>query len=92
MNEVSKKAVENFKALCSGEKGTLKNGTPLCYKNSIIHRIEPGFVIQGGDFTRHDGSGGESIWKKPFNDDKEGLKKVLEKSILNSCCRSFLKQ
>jgi peptidylprolyl isomerase len=83
-DDESPKAVENFKCLCTGEKGELKNGTPKCYKGSTMHRIEPGFVVQGGDYTRGDGSGGQSIWSKPFNDDKKGLTlKHSKKGILS---------
>ncbi|XP_043718079.1 peptidyl-prolyl cis-trans isomerase-like [Telopea speciosissima] len=80
--DVTPHTVENFRALCTGEKGSGRSGKALHFKGSSFHRVIPRFMCQGGDFIAENGTGGESIYGSKFAD-KNSVKKYTGAGILS---------
>lgn len=67
--DIVPRTAENFRCLCTGEKGRGRSGKQLHFMGSLFHRIIPDFMCQGGDFTASNGTGGESIYGGKFADE-----------------------
>ncbi|KAI9339660.1 cyclophilin-like domain-containing protein [Obelidium mucronatum] len=79
-SDIAPKTCQNFKVLCQGNTVSEVSGVQLSFKGCSFHRVIKNFMIQGGDFTNHNGTGGESIYGEKFEDetfegkhDKPGL-------------------
>jgi len=73
-NDITPITAENFRCLCTGEKGVGQSGKNLHYKGNYIHKAITEFVLQGGDITTQDGKGGESIYGPRFKDENFKIK------------------
>ena len=78
--DVVPRTAENFRCLCTGERGLGKNTQKLLhFKNTLFHRVIKGFMMQGGDFSAMNGTGGESIYGGSFADENFTLKHSVDR-------------
>lgn len=82
-SDVVPRTAENFRALCTGEKGLGFAGKPLHYKGCALHRVVPNAVIQGGDITKGNGTGGESVYGSTFDDEGGFMLSHSERGLLS---------
>lgn len=72
-SDITPRTAENFRQLCRGGQGFSSAGKPLHFKGCPFHRVLPNLGLQGGDITRGDGSGGESVYGSTFEDENFDL-------------------
>ena len=82
------RTARNFLALCAGAGQGRHTRVPMHYKGCPFHRIIPGFMCQGGDFSRRNGTGGESIYGLKFDDEPAGLRLLHDEPGLLSMANS----
>ncbi|XP_061716858.1 peptidyl-prolyl cis-trans isomerase D [Cydia pomonella] len=80
-NDIVPRTAENFRALCTGERGVGASGKPLHYKGTKFHKGLSQFMVQGGDTVKNDGTSGESIYGPTFED--ENFKLPHEPGVLS---------
>lgn len=82
--DVVPRTAENFRCLCTGERGIGSSGKPLHYKGSKFHKVQRLFMVQAGDIVKNDGTSGESIYGPFFEDENFTLQVFTEYVIYSS--------